>query len=81
MAKFAKIEGNPGLVRDKVTGAILNINSNEIKQAKKRKKFWQEEKEKTETLMSEVDSLKHDVREMKDLLKQILEVANGTHHN
>lgn len=81
MAKYMKVEGNPNLVRDKVSGAILNINSNEIKQAQRRKKLWQEEKEKTETLTSEVDSLKQDVKEMKDLLRQILEVSNGNHHN
>jgi len=80
MNKFMKVDGNPGLVRDKSTGAILNINNNEVRQARKRKKVWQEEKEKTERLTNEVSSLKKDMNEMKSLLKQILEVTNG-HHN
>jgi len=81
MAKYARVDGNPNLVRDKVSGAILNINNNEIKRARGRKKLWQEEKEKTETLTSDVDSLKQDVQEIKNLLRQILEVSNGNHHN
>jgi len=75
-----KVEGNPGLVRDKNTNAILNINNNEIRQARKRKKVWQEEKEKTERLSQEVSELKNDMNEIKSLLKQVLEVTNG-HHN
>ena len=81
MAKYAKVDGNPNLVRDKVSGAILNINNNEIKRARSRKKLWHEEKEKTEKLTSEVDSLKQDMKEIKDLLRQVLEVSNGHHHN
>lgn len=80
MSKLLKVDGNPGLARDKDTGAILNINNNEIRQARKRKKVWQEEKEKTERLSQEVSELKNDMHEIKSLLKQVLEVTNG-HHN
>ena len=81
MGKYAKVEGNPSLVRDKISGAILNINSNEIRQARKRKKLWQEEKEKTERLSVEVSDLKNDMKEIKSLLNKILEVSDGNHHN
>jgi len=74
MAKYIEVEGNSSLVRDKVTGAILNINTNEIKQAKSRKKAWQAEKER-------VDSLERDILEIKALLKQILEVTDGRHND
>jgi methylthioribose-1-phosphate isomerase len=77
--KYMNVQGNPGLVRDKHTGAILNINKNEIKQAQKRKKLWQQEKEKTDSLASEVTDLKKDINEIKNLLKQVLEVKNGNH--
>ena len=80
MSKFMKVDGNPGLVRDKSTGAILNINNNEIRQARKRKKVWQEEKEKTERLSNEVSDLKKDMNDIKSLLNKLLEVTNG-HHN
>lgn len=79
MKKYMKVDGQPGLVRDKTSGAILNINSNEIRQARKRKKAWQEEKEKTERLSTEVTDLKKDMDEIKSLLKQVLEVTNGHH--
>lgn len=79
MKKYMKVDGQPGLVRDKTSGAILNINSNEIRQARKRKKVWQEEKEKTERLSNEVADLKNDMTEIKSLLKQVLEVTNGHH--
>ena len=79
MKKYMKVDGQPGLVRDKTSGAILNINSNEIRQARKRKKVWQEEKEKTERLSNEVANLKNDMTEIKSLLKQVLEVTNGHH--
>jgi len=75
------VKGNPGLVKDKVSGAILNINSNEIAQARKRKKAWREEKERSKNLESDVNSLKKDMSEIKDLLKNILEVKNGNHND
>lgn len=81
MSKYMNVKGNPGLVKDKVSGAILNINSNEIAQARKRKKAWREEKERSKNLESDVNSLKKDMSEIKDLLKNILEVKNGNHND
>lgn len=78
---YMNVKGSPGLVRDKHTGAILNINKNEIQQARKRKKLWQQEKEKTELLASEVKDLKQDMNEIKSLLLQVLEVKNGNHND
>jgi len=81
MKNYANVKDSPGLVRDKNTGAILNINNNEIRQARKRKKVWQEEKEKTEKLSQEVNDLKNDISEIKSILKQVLEVTNGNHNS
>lgn len=77
MKKYLKVEGNLGLVRDPVSGAILNINNNEILKAKERKKLKQQEQEKANLLASEVEDLKNDVSEIKNLLKKLLEVNNG----
>lgn len=74
MAKYVSVEGNPSLVRDKVSGAILNINSTEAQRARARKKAWVAEKEKVEELRKDVD-------EIKSLLKQILEATNGDNNN
>lgn len=81
MGKYLRVDGTPNLVRDKVTGAILNINNSEVKQARQRKKAWKEQQEKTESLTSEIDSLKRDICEIKTLLGRILEVSNGNHHD
>ena len=81
MGKFKKVEGQPGYVRDKISGAVLNINSSSVSQARKRKQAWQEEKQKSEVLASDIDNLKSDVEEIKTLLNKILEVANGNHNN
>lgn len=74
MAKYVSVEGNPSLVRDKVSGAILNINSTEAQRARARKKAWVAEKEK-------VEELRQDVNEIKSLLKQILEATNGNNNS
>lgn len=81
MAKYAKVQGQPGLVRDKNSNAIINTNSSSIDQARKRKQAWREAQQKNEAITSEIDTLKSDVQEIKSLLKQILEVSNGSNSN
>ena len=54
--RYIQVEGNSGLVRDRTTGAILNVNSTEIQKARLRKK-----KEKQQEL--EIQELKKDVSE------------------
>lgn len=73
MTKYIKVDGNPNLVRDKTSGAILNINSNEIKRAQRRKNLWQEEKEKQHALSNEVEELRTEIQEIKHLLVQLVE--------
>lgn len=63
---YIDVEGHPGLVRDKRTGAILNTNEQEVEAARARKKAWKEKQK-------EFDELKNDVSELKDMMKQILE--------
>lgn len=74
---FVNVKGRPGFVRDQASGAILNINSSEMSQARKRKKAWLDEKHKTAQLETEVVELKNDVKEIKHLLNRILEATNG----
>ena len=65
-----KLEGHRGLVRDRQSGAILNINKEEIEAAKKRK-AEKLAKEK------EIDNLKNDVSDMKKMLTKIIEKLDG----
>lgn len=81
MSKLMNVKGHPGLVKDKNSGAILNINNNEITRAKQRKKAWKEEKERSNQLEADVSNLKNDISEIKDLLRNILEVKNGNHND
>jgi len=61
-----KVEGHTGLVKDTKTGAILNINSTEVEQARERKRL-RKQKDK------EFEDLKHEVSEIKDLLHKLIE--------
>ena len=67
---YLKVEGNHNLVRDTSTGAILNINKDEISAARKRK-LERKQKEK------EFEELKNEVGEIKNMLNQIIEKLNG----
>ena len=66
MSEYIKVDGHSNLVRDKNSGAIININSTEfekarlVKQAKKRQE-------------QELQDLKHDVSELKSLLLKLIE--------
>ena len=66
MSRFMKVDGLPGFVRDKNSGAIVNINKTEAAAARKRKHERLKQKE-------EIQALKDDVHEIKNMLKQILE--------
>ena len=64
--KYTKVDGNSDLVRDKKSGAILNINRNEFDKAKAARAERFREKE-------ELKTLKNDVSELKSMLQQLLE--------
>ena len=65
-----KVEGHNGLMRDKNTGAILNINSNEIDRIKELRRNQREVKASQE---QEINQLKSDVSEIKMMLSKIVE--------
>lgn len=72
--RFLIVDGHPGLVRDKVSGAILNIDKDEIDRARSRKKSWKAQQE-------ELEQLRTDVAYMKEALAQLLEDRNGNNSN
>ncbi len=67
------VEGKPGLARDPRSGAILNINSAEIKAAKARKIAMAQEEERKKQLIDDVEMLKEDMSDIKELLLTIKE--------
>lgn len=62
---YKKVEGHPGLIKDE-RGVVLNNNISEIEAARERKRLRKEKEQ-------EIESLKQDVSELKDMLKQIIE--------
>lgn len=72
--KLIPVDGHPGLARNKATGAIININSSEMAQARKRKKVSRDRQE-------ELKQLKSDVSEMKNMLNKLLEDQNVNYNN
>lgn len=66
MSKFIKVENQHDLVRDKTTGAILNINNDELERARARKQARRQRD-------SEINQLKNDVAQIKDMLSKIAE--------
>jgi hypothetical protein len=67
------VEGKPGLARDPNSCAILNINSSEIRAAKARKIAMAQEEERKKQLIDDVEMLKEDMSDIKELLLTIKE--------
>tara|TARA_B100000212_G_scaffold180746_1_gene136030 strand:+ start:39 stop:248 length:210 start_codon:yes stop_codon:yes gene_type:complete len=67
---YIKIEGHNGYVRDKKSGAVLNLNKSEIEAAKKRK-------QQRATKEQELDNLKNEVSDIKIMLTKIIEKLDG----
>ena len=73
MDKFYKVDGHSGLLKNPVTGTILNTNSNEIDAARSRKKNKINEQEEKQRMKNDIEDLKSSMSEIKSLLKQIVE--------
>ena len=66
---LVRIKDKPNLVRDTNTGAILNTDVDAFKLHKKEKEL----KEQTKQNTKEINSMKSDISEIKNMLKEILE--------
>jgi len=73
MSDYVQVEGHSGLVRDKRSGAILNINSTDIEKARKAKALKRKNILKNELLETQVHDLQNEIVEIKGLLNKILE--------
>jgi len=65
-----KIAGHDGYARDESSGAVININSNEIRAARERK-ILRKQKEQ------EIVDLKNEVGEIKNMLNKLIEKLDG----
>jgi len=66
--RYYPVEGEPSLVRDMQSGAILNTNVEAFNAYKKRRSHEQ----KVRDMVNEFETVKTDLSEIKNLLKLIL---------
>jgi len=70
MEEYAQVEGHSNLLRDEESSAIVNTDIEQWKLAKQRKLRFQNQ-------AKEINSLKSEVGEIKNLLNDILGKLNG----
>lgn len=70
MSDFVKVEGHSSLVRDAESTAIVNTDIEAYFLAKKRKEMFLSQRK-------EINTLKEDVNEIKNILHKLLEKVNG----
>jgi hypothetical protein len=70
--KHTKIEGHPDLIRDVKTNAILNNNKSEYEKYIIASQVKKVEKTKVEKIEGEIEYLKDDITEIKNILQTIL---------
>ena len=66
MSEYIKVDGHSNLVRDKNSGAIININSSDFEKARLAKQAKKRQEQK-------LQDLENDVIEIKALLRQLIE--------
>jgi hypothetical protein len=69
--KFSKVEGHTNLVRDQTTNAIINTDMNEYRNYKSLQQIKEDEKQKIECLENDINIMKSDLSEIKNLLRSL----------
>ena len=72
MSTRLKVEGHEHLVRDNNSGAIVNTNVTEYQIYMKRIKSREQHGDQIRTAVKDINSLKNELREIKGLLKEII---------
>ena len=71
--QYVKIQDEIGYVKDTISGAILNINKNEVEAARERKKLRKQQEQEIKDMKETVHHLKNEMSEVKELLNKIAE--------
>ena len=69
---FSKVTGKDTLVRDERNGAILNIYNNGLNAYRAARDNRRKQLEKEERMENEIDNIKSDVSQIKDLLTELI---------
>ena len=72
---YLKVEGQNDLIRDPNTNSIINVNMTEYQQYLTRRTIKNEENQKIDNLETDVNSIKSELDEIKQLL---LGLVNGS---
>ena len=70
---YIKVEGHTSLVRDVKSNAIVNTNKSEFQMYMKRHKERNEQGDKMRNVCKEINNLKTELREIKELIKGVLD--------
>lgn len=70
--EYLKVEGHNNLIRDPITNSIINTNMSEYQQYLSRRNIKNEENQKIQNLEQDVDSIKDDLNEIKNLLRRLV---------
>ena len=76
MSNFTRVEGHHDLARDNKSGAIINRNRSAYEIAKRRAADAQKQRDEIRSATREINTLKCEMHEIKDMLKKVLE-KNG----
>ena len=69
---FSKVTGKDTLVRDERNGAILNIDNNGLNAYRAARDNRRKQLEIEERMENEIDNIKSDVSQIKDLLTELI---------
>ena len=72
MSRYQQVKEVNGFLKDTVTGAIINSNSRDLKAYKQRKMVAASQKNQLNELSSDVNQLKEEMTEIKNLLARLL---------
>ena len=73
MSEYIKVQGHASLVRDTRTNAIVNRDKNAYNLAKKRAEEAQRQRDEIRGATREINNLKCEMHEIKDMLKTLLD--------
>ena len=72
MSEFIKVDGHSNLIRDVNSNAIVNTNKSEYQLYMQRVKVREKQSDKLRSAVKEINNLKSELREIKDLIKKIV---------
>ncbi len=73
MSRYQQVKEVNGFLKDTVTGAIINSNSRDLKAYKQRKMVAASQKNQLNELSGDVNQLKEEMTEIKNLLARLLD--------